>query len=179
MVEHVAGGQGRHSSGAGLGTQALQPGGIVGTAAQAQREIGAIAEQRAMARKRTVQCIIRVVRQQRRDEPLGVGRQIVPADVEAALLGATLAERQQPRQPPVGRAIGRIDQQRQPVTQVEPAADDKPDAQLRRPRMRPGDPGQGVVVGDGDRRDGERMGSDEQLLDMAGAAQEGVVRGDL
>jgi len=45
--------------------------------------------------------------------------------------------------------------------------------------MGAGDAGQGVAVGDGERRQAERLGGGQQLLDVAGAAQEGVVGGDL
>ena len=41
------------------------------------------------------------------------------------------------------------------------------------------DPGERVAVGDRHRLDAQRLRGDEQLLDVAGAAQEGVVRGDL
>ena len=50
---------------------------------------------------------------------------IVPGELAAALAGAALAEGQQAAEAAIGGAVGRIDQQRGAVGQVEPAADDR------------------------------------------------------
>ena len=65
------------------------------------------------------------------------------------------------------------------VAQIEPASHDQSDAGLLGALMRPSNAREGIVVGDAERRQAKQLGLRHQLLDMRGAAQERVVRGDL
>ncbi len=100
-------------------------------------------------------------------------------EMAASLRRTLLADRQQARQPAIGRPVRRIAEQAPAVAQVEAAADDEADAGLLRRLMRAHHPGQRVAVGDGEGGVAERRGGHRQLLRMRAAAQEGEVAGDL
>ena len=85
------------------------------------------------------------------------------------LAAAPLAERQQPAEPRIGRPVGRIDQDRHAVGEIEPAADDQPDAGRLGRLMGADDAGEAVAVDDGQRLDAEDGGLREQFL--AGTAR--------
>ncbi len=122
---------------------------------------------------------IRHVRDQHADQALGVEGDVLPAEDAFGLAAAPLAERQQPAQPGVGRPVGRIDQDRRAVGQIEAAADDQPDAGRLGGLVGADDAGEAVAIGDRQRLDAACGGLDEQLLAGTRAAQEGEVRGAL
>ena len=179
VVEHVANCHGGNAGGNGHLGEARQPEDVVRSAQGGQRQVGPITEDAAMTGELAIERIVRLVGQQDGDQPFGMSCQVLPADVEAALFSAALAERDQAAQGSIGGAIGRVDQQRQAVAQIEPAADGQPDPDFLGTCMRHGDAGQGVVVGDGHRLDAESLGGDEELLDVAGATKKRIVRGDV
>ncbi len=66
------------------------------------------------------------------------------------LLGAALAERQQPAEPAVGGAVRRIGEQARSILEIEANADDELDANLFGGEMGAHDAGKRVPIGDGD-----------------------------
>ena len=92
----------------------MQPELVARPAAQGQRQIGPVAEgSRAAGAAAQRSSRIGPVRHQDRDQALAIGDEIVPVEqCSFALAGAPLAERQQPAEPAIGGAVGRIDQQR-------------------------------------------------------------------
>ena len=105
--------------------------------------------------------------------------EVLPVEMAGAFARAPLAERQQPAELRIPGPVGRIDQHGQAVAQIEPAADDQPDAGFLGAVMRAREAGQRVAVGDRDCRQAQQPRLREQFLDMRRAAQERVVRGDL
>jgi len=65
------------------------------------------------------------------------------------------------------------------VRQIKPTPDHQPDPGVRRALVGADDPGERVAVGDAERCQPEQRRLGEQLLDMRGAAQEGIVAGDV
>ena len=124
-----------------------------------------------------VQTVVNPIRQQHQQQAFAMRHEVVPADVEALLPRSPFTEREQAAQSAVASPVHGVDQDGQTIAQVEAAADDEADAHFGRSSMRTGDAGQRVVVGDRQRRVAECLCSDEQLLDVAGTAQERVVRG--
>ena len=169
VVQHVAGGdqRARRAASRHVG-QPVQAHGIAGPAAERQRQVGAA--RRTSARSRAscaASALVRLVRQQDREQALAVGGQIVPVEVAAALAGPPLAERQQPAQPRPGRAVGRDRRaaavpsrrsSRQPATSRTPVVLAASHARTM--------PATRVAVGDAERRQAERGGLREQLLRM-------------
>ena len=90
-----------------------------------------------------------------------------------------LADREQAAEPYIGGAVGRIDEDGQTITQIEPTSHDQSDASLLGALMCPSNAGEGVAVGDAERWQTKQPGLRHQLLDMRRAAQERVVRGNL
>ena len=105
--------------------------------------------------------------------------EILPAEVAGPFSRSPLADREQAAEPRIGGAIGRIDEDGQAVAQIEPTSHDQSDASLLGALMCPSNAGEGVAVGDAERRQTKQPGLRHQLLDMRRAAQERVVRGDL
>ena len=105
--------------------------------------------------------------------------EVVARQVAFALGGAPLAERQQPREPAIGRPVGREAQHARTIVEIEPRADDEADARRLGRHMGAHHAGQRVAVGDGERLEAERGGGDRQLVGVRRAAQEAEVRGDL
>ena len=183
VVEHVAGHHRRHPGRAAQRLGAGQPRAIVGPALQRQRAPAAIAEARAQPNEiggqAVVQRLKRPLRQQDGQQPLAQAGEVRPPQLAGALAGTRLAEAEQLAQPGIGLAIGRVEQQRRRVAQVEPTSDHQPEPELGDAVVRPGDPRQAVAVGDRERVHAQLARLQQQLLDMAGAAQERVVGGDL
>ena len=107
-------------------------------AAQRQRQIGAVAEIGGETAEPAGAILVRPVGHEDRDQTLGMRGDIAPGQVAGAFAGAALAERQQAAEPCIGRAIGRIDEQRRAVGQIEAAADDQ---RVRQSPRRPHAPG--------------------------------------
>ena len=158
VEEHVVGHDRRHPQPCGEGRELVQPELVVRPPPQRERQVGAVAE--GLAQAAQAQAAVRVgeVRHQHRDQALAIGDEVAPVEMALALAGAPLAERQQPAEPRVGRAVGGIGEHRGAVGEVEPAADDEPDAGGLGRLVRAHDPGQRVAVDDGERLDAERGG---------------------
>ena len=176
VVQHVAGGDGGHADAGRQVGRLAQPHRIVRAAVQGQRQVGAVGEIGAQA----VQVLRRWARcTARRAGPRRMRGQIVPVQRAGALAGAALAQRQQAGQAGPGGPVGGIDQHRGAVGQVQPAARHQADAGLLRALVGAHHAGDRVAVGDAHRRQPVQRGLRHQFLDMRGAAQERVVRGDL
>jgi hypothetical protein len=80
------------------------------------------------------------------------------------LAAALLADGKQTAKSRIRRPVGRIDQNRDAVGEVEPSSDDQADAGYLGGFMRPHDAGQAVAVGDRQRFDFEQGGVREQFL---------------
>ena len=158
MEQHVVGDHGRHPRlGREIG-QLVQPELVVRPAAQGQRQIAAIAEGLAQPAQLERAGVVGDVGDQHRDQALAIGDEIGPVEPALRLAAALLAEAEQPAEPGIGRAVGRVDQHRDAVHEVEAAADDQPDAGVLRRLMRPHDAGEAVAVDDGQRLDPEGRG---------------------
>ena len=107
-----------------------------------------------------------------------MGGDVIEIKRALPLLGAALAERQQPAEPAISGAIARKDQQARRILQIEPRADDEFDADLLGGEMTAHDTGKRVDVGDGDGVETKSLGRRHQLLGMGAAAQEGEIGGD-
>ncbi len=179
VVEDVSGDDGRHPGALGHVRQLAQAQRLARPPAQAKREMAATGERGPHPAQLGFQVVVRHVRQKDEQGALASLRQIQPGQGERALAAATLGQGQKAAEPGVGGPVRREGEHRQAVRQIQPAADHQADADLLRPGVGARDPGQSVVVGDGQRLVAERLGLQHQLLDPAGAAQEGVVRADL
>ena len=179
VVEHVVGGHRRHPRVLRRLGERVQAGGIARTAVQGEGEVGVPAESAFQVLQVFLQGGIRMVGQQHGDQAFGMGGHVAPLQVAGALAGAALADAEQPAQARVGGAAGGVDQQRSAASEVEPAADDQAQLRLDGALVGARDAGEAVAVGDGERVVAEQLGLGEQLLDVRGAAEEGVVRGDL
>ena len=177
VVQHVAGDHGRDASRLRAVGQGAQPHRVAGSPAQGQRKIATVTKGRVQAGKVGGLGVLR--RQQDGEQPVGLRGEVVPAERARPLPGPALAQRQQPAQPGVGGSVNRVHQHRHAVRQIQPAADHQPHAKLHRPLMRPHDSGQRVAIGDGECGQPHGVRLQQQLLHMAGAAEEGVVGGDL
>ena len=113
------------------------------------------------------------------DQALGMGRDIIEKERALPFLGAALTERQQPAEPAVSRAIGRIGKQVWRILQIEPDADDKFDAGLLGGEMGANRAGKRVAVGDGDGVESQGLGRRHQFLGMGAAGEKGEIAGDL
>ncbi len=107
------------------------------------------------------------------DQQIGAGQ------MARTLRRAPFAQGQQLRQAAIGGAAGRQADQRGAVGEVEAGADEKPDAGGLRPQMPAHHAGQGVAVGNRDRRVAERGRLRGQFLGVGGAAQKAEIAGDL
>jgi hypothetical protein len=103
---------------------------LVGCKAADQRHVGAVAEGCFKTCEVSNEFLIRLIAEQDRDEALIPRNDIVPDKMALAFAAAALAEAQQPAQEGIGGAIGRIDEERRAVGEIEPAADDEANASL-------------------------------------------------
>jgi hypothetical protein len=74
------------------------------------------------------------------------------AEMAFALGRAALAQGQEAREPAIGGAVLGKGEKARAVGEIEPAADDEPQAEASCRLVRPHDSGKAVAVGDGDRR---------------------------
>ena len=95
-----------------------------------------------------------------------MGGDVIEVKRALPLLGAALAERQQPAEPAVSGAIARECEQARGILQIEPRADDELDADLLGGEMAAHDSGKRVDVGDGDGIETESFGCRHQLFGM-------------
>ena len=113
------------------------------------------------------------------DEALAfaIREQLGEAQVTFAFLCAPLAVGQKLRQPAIGGAVGRIDQHARRIEKVEPRPDDEAHAHILALGldMRAHHPGQGVAIGQRDRRQPQGVGGHHQLARMRCPAQEAVI----
>ena len=179
VVEDVAGGDGGHPGGPRGGGHRIEPVRVVGPEASGQRAGGAGAERLLELDERCGEAGLRMLGQQNREKPLLPLFEIGPGQAAAALAAPRLAQAEQAAEPAIGGAVGRIDEHRQRVVEVEPAADDEAHARHLRRLMCPHHPGERTVIGDAERRDAEQSRSGKKLLRARCPAQEGEVRRDL
>ena len=166
MIQHVAGGHGFHPGGLRHVGKLAQADRVSRPPPQGQRQVGKVAEIPPQAAQACGKFGIGCLRQQDGEQALAVGREILPAEVALALSGPPLAEREQAAEAGIGGTVGRVDEQRGAVAQIEAAADDHADAGFIGLPMRAHDPSQRVAVGDAKRRKAEQFRLREQLLDM-------------
>ena len=119
-------------------------------------------------------------RQRDEDEAFGVGGDVVEMERAFPLLGAALAEREQPAEPAVSGAVRRVGEEARRILQIETRPDHEFDAaDFTRREMGAHHAGERVVVGDGDCREPKRLGRCNQLLGVRAATQEGEIGGDV
>ena len=96
-----------------------------------------------------------------------------------ALLGAAIAEGEEPAEAAPGGAVGRPgDDVGRAVAEDEPGADGVAVSRLLRHGMAANDAGDRIAVGDGDAGEAEFGSARHQLLRVRAAAEEGEIRGD-
>ena len=152
---------------------------VVRPPAQGECHVGAIAEGVPQAPQSETTFVVGGFGQQDGDQTFAVGDEIGPVEVAPGLAGAPLAEGEQPAEPGVGGAIGRVDENGDIVGEVESTADDEPHAGRLGGLVRPDDPGERVAVDDAERLDAGEGRLRKELLAGRGAAQEAEVRGHL
>ena len=123
----------------------------------------------------------KIIRRQRdEDEAVGVGGDIVEMERAFPLLGAALAEREQPAEPAVSGAVRGIGEEARRIVEIEAAAHNEFDAaHFSRRKVRAHNAGKRIAVGDGDCRKPKRLCRRHQLLGMRAATQEGEIGGDV
>jgi hypothetical protein len=104
------------------------------------------------------------VGRQNGDEALGMAGKIGPAEDAFGFAATRLAEGQEPAEARIGRAVRRIDQDRHAVCQIQPAADDQPDAGFLGRLPGAHDPGKAVAINNAKRFDAECLGRGKQLI---------------
>ena len=118
-------------------------------------------------------------RQHDQVEALDIVQEIRQPQNTVALLGTTLAQSQETRQPAPGGAILRISENvRRAVGEDEPRADRDADTCFLRLGMSPHHAGDRVAVGDAEAREPELLRAIDQLFRMRGTAQKGKIGGD-
>ncbi len=157
----------------------VEPNLVVGPTAQGQGQISAFAEGFPQATQLQGTGVIGSVRDKNGDQALGIVGQVAPLEMALRLSAAFLAQGQQTAQPGIGGAVGRIDQNRHAVDQIQTAADDEPDAGILGGLMGPHDAGQRIAVDYGQGLNAERRRLREQVVARAGAAQEREMAGRL
>ena len=117
----------------------------------------------------------------KRDENLSlrVPRDIGEAQAALAFFCATLTQRQQTAEPAIGAAVARKTQQARRILEIETRADDETQAHRLRRRVRAHDARQRVAIGNGQRREPQRLGLGYEFVRMRGALQEREVAGHL
>ena len=177
MVEqHVVGHDGPYPRLRGEVRQPVQPQLVARPPPQRQRAITIVAEDIRDPTELPGAGRVGLVGDEDADQPLSVGSQVFPAEDAPSLAATALAERQQPAEPGVGGAIGRIDQHGGAVAQVETAADDQPDAGDLGRLVAAHDSGQAVPIAYRQRLDPGDRRLAEQLLAGRRPAQEAEVR---
>jgi len=176
MVEDIAGGDRGNTGRRRLRRKRRQPPGIAGTAPHPEAEIGAIAEDGAKLPERHLRGVVGGIGQQQADQPRIPGGDIVPAEPAAALPRPCLADAEQPAQAAPGGPVGRIEQKRRAIDEIDPGAGHKAHPRRLRGEMRADQSGDAVAVDDAKRRKAEPCCRREQFVGRGGAAQEAEMR---
>jgi hypothetical protein len=92
--------------------------------------IGAVAEGRLEALQVDLKRLLGLLAEKDAEKALVPGDEVVPGQETFPLSRPALAEAEETAQACIGGPIGRIDEERRPVGQIEPAADDEADAGL-------------------------------------------------
>ncbi|MNV18645.1 hypothetical protein D3C71_1094790 [compost metagenome] len=152
---------------------------VIGTSSEAERHIGAIRKSSLEPPQAKRAEIIGELGEQHHDQTFAIGNEIVPCEPAFALATPLFANGQQAAKPAVCRAIHGVDKHGKIVIQIEPAADDEPDAVGACRLVGAGNARKAVAVDNAERLDAEVFGLFEKLLAGACAAQEGKMRGHL
>ena len=155
VEQHVVGDDGAHAHRCREIGQLEQPELIIRTPAQRKRHIGAIAEGFAQAPEAQRAVLVGGVRHENHDQALAVGDEIRPGEIALSLAGALLAEGEQPAEPRIGRSIGRVDQDRGIVAEIETTADHQADARGLGGLVGAHDASERVAIDDAERFDAE------------------------
>ncbi len=150
----------------------VQPQLVTGSPEQGQRQMSLPTECIGHQTQTPSQHCVRALGDQHRDEPFGVGGDIVPSEPTGALAAAPFAHGQEPAEARVGRPIPRIDQHLGPVLQHQTTAHDQANARHPGRHMGPDDPGQAVAVRHRQRFQTAHGRLREELLAGTGPPQE-------
>ena len=161
VIEHVAGGDERHARRAGECHKAGEAPRIVAAIAHAGAEpdLRRFAQRLEESGQRVFPSgggrAFQALRHDDEVEPLRMGEEVVAADEALALLGAALAEGEEPGQPaPCGAAFGIGENVRRAVAEHEPGAGRERQARFLRRLVGAHHAGHRVAVGDADARRG-------------------------
>lgn len=88
-----------------------------------KRHIGAVAVGFTQPPEAQCTIFVRFVRHEDRDQSLAIGDEVGPGEIAFALASALLAQRKQPAQTRIGLPIDWVDQDRNAVAEIKPAAD--------------------------------------------------------
>lgn len=157
----------------------VQPHLVVRPSAQAERNIGPVAEHFGHLSKLESARLIRQIGNKNTKQSLGVERDIVDSQDAFGLAAARLAEGQQSGQARIGNPVCWVDQDRHAVLQIKATADNQPQACGTRCLQCPDDTGQAVAVDDAKSFDAHELCGREQFLSRACAPEEREMRGDL
>src|SRR5690606_26114846 len=93
-------------------------------------------------------CFVGGIRHEYGEKTVAVGYQILPFEMALALAGALLAEREKTTQSRISGSVGRIDQHRHTVGEIETATDDETNAGGPSRFIGPHDAGKRIAVDD-------------------------------
>ena len=176
MVVNVIGGERLDPGGTGELGETGEPCHVVASVEMAQDEVEVMGPTPCQPAQELGEGLVQQLgRDQGENLPLLMSEQIVEVQDAPALGRPPLAEGEQRAQPRVGGPVGRPAQKRGAAGQVEPAADQEPNALGLRRLVRPYDAGQAVAVGDRDAGQAQLAGTRHQLLRVRGTAQEAEV----
>jgi hypothetical protein len=176
VEEHVVGRDRRHAEARRHVRQVVDPQLVVRPAAQRQRHVGAVAEPVRGPFEPQRADLVGFVGDKDRDQTLPVLEDVLPFEDALGLAPSLLPHRKQTAQPRIGGPVRRVDQHRHAIDQIEPAADDHPDARDLGRFVRADDARERVAVDDRKALDADRGGMREQFLAGRRAPQEREVR---
>lgn len=179
MKQHVIGNNSRHISGCSHIRQFEKPHLVVGSSSQAQRHIGPVSKSSFQPAQAKRAAIVSQVGEQHHDKAFAISYEIVPCEPTLTLATPLLADGKQPAKPPVSRAIHGIDKHGKIVIQIEPAADDEPDAMIIGRFISAGNGRKAIAIDDAECLDTEIFCLFEQFITGTCTAQEGEMRGHL
>src|ERR1019366_2829012 len=172
MEEHIIGDDGWDARARGQVGELVEAQRIVRTAAERQRQSGAVAESLDEAAKMQRANVVRLIGHKYRDQALAISDNIRPIETALRLAAALFAKRQQPAEPRVSRTVGGIGEDRHAMGEIEVAAGDQAHARGLGGLMSADDAGEAVAVGDRQCLDAELCGLVEQFFTGTRTAQE-------
>ena len=179
VIENVAGGNTGDTGGGGARGKFGEACPIARAAAQGECQVSAVGKGCSQGLQVGDERGVRRIRDQDGDQAFRVILQVLPGEIAGTLAGTGLAAAEQSAKTGIGGAVCRINENRGAAAQIQAAADDEADARFGGALVGARDAGQRIAVGDGERVVAEQGGCGEEFFRVGGAAEEGIIGGDL